>query len=79
MFTGIIEDIGSVVSLAPLRAGIALTVLLLSWKFERKLFRVFLPVVAALVFSTVYLRYHYVVDVVAGVVLTRFGCLCSVS
>ena len=50
--------------------GIALTVLVLSWKYEKRLFRLFLPCVAALVFSTVYLRYHYVVDVLAGAALT---------
>ena len=37
---------------------------------ERKLFGILLPVVLALVFSTVYLRYHYVIDVIAGFVLT---------
>jgi membrane-associated phospholipid phosphatase len=55
--------------------AIALTVLSLAWKFERRLFRLFLPFVAALVFSTVYLRYHYVVDVVAGAALTALTLL----
>ena len=50
--------------------GIALTVLYLSFRFEKKLFLIFLPFVLALIFSTVYCRYHYVVDVLAGVVLT---------
>lgn len=50
--------------------GIALTVLFLSFKFEKKLFWIFLPFVAGLIFSTVYLRYHYVVDVLAGIALT---------
>ncbi len=50
--------------------GIALTVLYMAHRFERRLFSVLLPVVAALVFSTVYCRYHYVVDVIGGVVLT---------
>jgi membrane-associated phospholipid phosphatase len=40
-------------------------------------FRLMLPVVVALVFSTMYLRYHYVIDVVAGLLLAwavlRFG------
>lgn len=49
--------------------GIALTVLYLAWRFERRLFRWFLPFVIALIISTVYLRYHYVVDVIAGVAL----------
>jgi len=49
--------------------GIALTVLYLSFRYERRLFRISLPFVFALIFSTVYLRYHYVVDVMAGVFL----------
>jgi membrane-associated phospholipid phosphatase len=50
--------------------GIALTVLFLARKFEKRLYWLFLPFVGALVFSTVYLRYHYVVDVLAGIALT---------
>ncbi|MGE5172483.1 MAG: phosphatase PAP2 family protein [Betaproteobacteria bacterium] len=37
---------------------------------EKALFGILLPVVSALIFSTVYLRYHYVVDVIAGIGLT---------
>jgi membrane-associated phospholipid phosphatase len=47
--------------------GVALTVLYLAFLHEKKLFGIFLPVTAALIFSTVYCRYHYVVDVVAGI------------
>ena len=36
---------------------------------ERALFAVLVPVVAGLILSTVYLRYHYVIDVVAGFAL----------
>lgn len=50
--------------------GVALTVLYLAYRFDRRLFHWFLPFVAALVFATVYCRYHYVVDVLAGVLLT---------
>ncbi|MEW6584083.1 MAG: phosphatase PAP2 family protein [Nitrospirota bacterium] len=50
--------------------AIALTVLYLSHRFKRKLFWIYLPVVTALIFSTVYCRYHYVVDVIAGFGLT---------
>jgi membrane-associated phospholipid phosphatase len=50
--------------------GIALTVLYLAYRFERRLFFILLPVVTALVFSTVYCRYHYVVDVLGGMALT---------
>ncbi len=50
--------------------AVALTVLYLAYRFRRKLFWTFLPVVTALIFSTVYCRYHYVVDVIAGIGLT---------
>jgi membrane-associated phospholipid phosphatase len=46
--------------------AVALTVLYLAFRYEKKLSRYFAPVVCALIFSTVYLRYHYVVDVLAG-------------
>lgn len=49
--------------------GITLTVLYLAFRYEKRLFNVFLPVVSALIFATVYCRYHYVVDVIAGVLL----------
>lgn len=50
--------------------GIALTVLYLAFRFERRLFFMLGPVVAALVFSTVYCRYHYVIDLLGGLGLT---------
>lgn len=49
--------------------GVALTVLYLAYNYKRTLFRIYLPVVILLLFSTVYCRYHYVVDVIAGIVL----------
>jgi membrane-associated phospholipid phosphatase len=45
---------------------IVLTVLYLAYRCERVLFYIFLPIVCGLVLSTVYLRYHYVVDLMAG-------------
>ncbi|MGH7162894.1 MAG: phosphatase PAP2 family protein [Planctomycetota bacterium] len=48
---------------------IAVIVLLLAWKHVRPLFWALLPAVAGLVVSTVYCRYHYVVDVIAGLIL----------
>ncbi len=50
--------------------AIALIALYLSCRFERRLFWILLPIVSALVFSTVYCRYHYVVDIIAGFGLT---------
>ena len=49
--------------------AITLTVVYLAWRFDKKLFAVFLPVGLALIVSTVYCRYHYVVDVIGGIVL----------
>jgi len=50
--------------------GIALTVLYLAYRFKRFFFWILLPVVSGLIFSTVYCRYHYVIDVIAGFGLT---------
>jgi membrane-associated phospholipid phosphatase len=50
--------------------AITLTVVYLAWRFEKKLFALFLPVALALIVSTVYCRYHYVVDVIGGIGLT---------
>lgn len=46
--------------------AIPLVVLYLAYRFKRRLFWILLPIVSALIFSTVYCRYHYVVDVIAG-------------
>ncbi len=42
--------------------------LTLFWRYARPVFWFMLPVVAVLVFSTVALRYHYAVDVLAGLI-----------
>lgn len=52
--------------------AVTLVVLYLSYRFQRGLFWIFLPVVFALLVSTVYLRYHYVVDVIGGILLFAF-------
>jgi membrane-associated phospholipid phosphatase len=50
--------------------AIALTVLILSYKYARNIFRILLVPVILLIFATVYCRYHYVVDVIGGIILT---------
>jgi membrane-associated phospholipid phosphatase len=45
---------------------LTLLVLYYARKFHRRTFRWLLPAGSALIFSTVYLRYHYVVDILAG-------------
>ncbi len=48
--------------------AVALMTIFYAWKCrEKALFGILLPVVSALIFSTVYLRYHYAVDVIAGI------------
>ena len=48
---------------------ITVAVLIVAWRRARKLFWFLLPVAVLLVFSTMYCRYHYLVDVIAGIVL----------
>ncbi len=48
---------------------IATAVLLVAFARMRRLFWILLPVVTGLLISTVYCRYHYVVDVIAGILL----------
>jgi membrane-associated phospholipid phosphatase len=50
--------------------AVALIVLYLAYRFRRGFFWILLPVVLALLFSTVYCRYHYVIDLIAGFGLT---------
>ena len=54
---------------------ITLLVLIFAFRFQRKIFWWLLPVGTALIFSTVYLRYHYAVDVVAGAAFATFVAL----
>jgi len=48
---------------------ITTAVLIVAWRRIRKLFWFVLPVATLLILSTMYCRYHYLVDVIAGVVL----------
>jgi len=53
---------------------IVLMVLFLAYRYQKFLFYLFLPIISALILSTVYLRYHYVIDLFAGVSLA-IGCV----
>jgi membrane-associated phospholipid phosphatase len=58
--------------------AVSLVSLYYAWKFrERILSLILAPMVAALIVSTVYLRYHYVIDVIAGVLLAVMTVLIS--
>ena len=48
---------------------ITAVVLLVAWKRARRLFWILLPIGTGLILSTVYCRYHYAVDVLAGLAL----------
>ncbi|MGA2629314.1 MAG: phosphatase PAP2 family protein [Terriglobia bacterium] len=58
-----------------LHAGISFVVWLYAWRNSRPLFAILAPFVLSLFVSTVYLRYHYLVDVVAGLLLAPFAFL----
>jgi membrane-associated phospholipid phosphatase len=46
---------------------IVLMVLYLTHRYERFLFYLFFPIICGLILSTVYLRYHYVIDLFVGI------------
>ena len=54
---------------------IVLMVLYLTHRYERYLFYLFLPIICGLILSTVYLRYHYVIDLFVG---TAFAISCVI-
>ena len=53
---------------------IVLIVLYLTHRYERVLFYIFFPIVCGLILSTVYLRYHYVIDLMVGASFA-VGCI----
>jgi membrane-associated phospholipid phosphatase len=59
--------------------AVTVLVLYLAYKFNRIYFWICLPVVSTLVFSTVYCRYHYFVDIIAGLILTVLTVLIGES
>ncbi len=52
-----------------LHTAASLVLLWGAYRNERRLYRVLAPVVLTIPFACVYLRYHYVIDIVAGVAL----------
>ena len=56
---------------------LTLLVLFCAYRFHKKTFWVLLPAGSALIVSTVYLRYHYVVDVIAGAAFAAVLALAS--
>lgn len=50
----------------------AFLIMWLSWKFKSKSFYFYLPYFICMVIATVYLRYHYVVDILGGLLVCGF-------
>ncbi len=50
-----------------LHAGISFTTLLLMGKFNRRMFWIFVPIITGIMIALVYCRYHYVIDMIAGI------------
>ena len=53
---------------------IVLIVLYLVHRYEKFLFYIFFPIICGLILSTVYLRYHYVIDLFVGAMFA-LGCM----
>jgi len=53
---------------------IVLMVLFLTSRYEKILFYLYFPIVCGLILSTVYLRYHYVIDLIVGASFA-LGCI----
>ena len=53
---------------------ISLMVLCLAYRYEKLLFRILLPFVCGLILSTIYLRYHHVIDLFVGAAFAT-GCM----
>lgn len=59
-----------------LHAAGAVGILLFAWRYARRFFYVYLPFGLGLFYATVYLRVHYGVDVIAGIVLAAIVWIC---
>jgi len=51
-----------------------LVCLYFAWQTSPRAFAIYVPLAAGIIFSTVYLRYHYIIDVAAGALL---ACACA--
>jgi membrane-associated phospholipid phosphatase len=55
-----------------LHTGISIIMLVFIYRYWRKLTFVYAPIVLSILASTIYLRAHYVIDVIAGILLSVF-------
>ncbi|MCF7797904.1 MAG: phosphatase PAP2 family protein [Lentisphaeria bacterium] len=56
-----------------LHCAITFMTLGMAWRFHKGLFWPFLPIGISLITATVYLRHHYVIDIIAGLALCVFA------
>jgi membrane-associated phospholipid phosphatase len=77
----IIEHFGRVHGAAFPSAHVAgsMVAILASWRYRRWLFWICLPFFASMCVATVYGRYHYVADVLAGLIVGAFGFVAGAS
>ncbi len=62
-----------------LHTSIVLLVMVLCYRHNRKMFNVFLPITVGILISLVYCRYHYFIDMVAGLIWFVFAYYVSVA
>ncbi|MDX2128779.1 MAG: phosphatase PAP2 family protein [Chloroherpetonaceae bacterium] len=51
---------------------ITLVTLFMAWKYRKSIFLMVFPIGVSIIISTIYLRYHYAVDLIAGVIFFVF-------
>lgn len=68
-----ISESSSRAAFPSLHSAITLLTLIYSWRYARLLFWILLPLGIGLIAATIYLRHHYVVDLIAGVPLAIFA------
>lgn len=49
-----------------LHCAITFLTLGMAWRFDKRLFWIFLPIGISLILATIYLRHHYVIDIISG-------------
>ncbi len=53
-----------------LHIATSLTTLIIMFKYNKKMFAIFIPVIAGIFVAVIYCRFHYVADVITGIVWT---------
>jgi membrane-associated phospholipid phosphatase len=53
-----------------LHSGILTTTMIISYRYARGMFYLFIPIAIGIMISLVYCRYHYVIDIIAGILVS---------